>query len=151
MQRKRLDGVYIPGETRVGATATFNRFVKLNTGTGLYELCGAGEDADGVIENDLVSKNLDDTARTAYKANELANIKVAGFAYVEAGEKLDAKDYVKSGANGVASKYTFPTIGGTYSQSEAQAASDQPKLLKGKVIKGAAQGAYAFIVLYNMG
>ena len=141
MQRKRLDGVYIPGETRIGVATAFNRFVIYNKTTGKYEPCGDGLDANGLVENDLVSKNLDDTARTGYIDGDLANVKIAGIGYVEVGEAVEPNDYLQSGDDGIGMKYIFPNTN----------VENQPKILKAKVIEGAAINKLALVALLNMG
>lgn len=152
VERQGEYGQHLPAETFAGGTIPFNRFVKRDASDyRKFIVCGANEDADGLAEYDFRGNNIDGSPRTGWVTGEELAIKESGIGIILTGEVLNVGDYVKSGANGVAMKYEFPAPASAYAKGTAEAMAAMPKLVKGKVIKGAGNNELVKVKLRNLG
>lgn len=153
MERKTPGGTVLPPETFAGEDIPYNRFVKIGADEKTYLKCGANEHAVGVVENDLLSHNIDDTVRTGFKRYDPLAIKNSGAAILEAGEAIELEELIKPGANGVAMKYTISTVSDPPTQAQVQAIARQDRDIRGIVVKNPAgkAGDLVKVILLNMG
>lgn len=116
----------------------FNTFVKFGTAMTQAALCGAGENAMGVAEYDLVMYNPDNSVRTGYLDKQIIRVRREGIAIVKTGAPVVAGAYVKSDATGRAITYTKPTVtAGGVTVAEAEAIRDMGEICQGRALTAA--------------